>query len=486
MAARIGSANIDLLNGTLLGRIDFLPDFNIICGENGTLKTKFLQSLKDGRFNSIDGQPRILAISPKRNSERRALETVFNFMRQNNRSYDTFIGEAGGQQLNDRTYSNYPSIGELFIYLFEKKCRDGQSATDHMASVEVEFNQVIAAVFPEYKLIAEWDATQGRPQIQVSKRGTITVPLQELSLGEQEVLSLITYIYSSKDAYDTFLIDEPEVHLNWSLEEKLFYFFDCFCNKYDRQIVVVTHSRAAFLPAFLPKVNFFVWNDQNRVIPVKNINNEQRRRIAGEAIAMLSLGADRARTVFVEDSAHEKVISSLAAILDADIVITQCGNKSNVRALYKRSLADGGWESALFIEDGDNEGPPDFAGEKFIHLQKYCIENYLLDVDIISEEFDVSLDYSSKIICESIIQNKEKVLGKNKFLDFLIDQLKVDDLNAERISKFDASCILPSVASKLGMALDDYINRYISQAKKAGRLSHVMPVEIVDWIISSE
>jgi hypothetical protein len=483
MQTFIQRADLNVLEGRLSGSIEFAPGLNIVCGENGTLKTKLLQSLKGNLFVSSNPQrpPRIQAISPKRNSERRTWDAALQFVRQNNRSYDTFVGEAEGQPLNDHTFSNYPSLGELFLYIFDKKCRDGQAPITHMRDVEREFNETISRVFPEYRLVAEWTA-QGRPSVQVEKRGTMLVPIHLLSLGEQEVLALIANIYAARDAHDVFLIDEPEVHLNWSLEERLFGFFDFFCATYQRQIVAVTHSRAVFLPQFIKKVTFLVWTPESRVVPTKEISPEQRRRIAGEAISVLHLGGSAAPSAYVEDTAHETIIRRVAEKLGVVLSVAVCGNKSNVRSLYKRLKMDDGLDKTVFVEDGDGEGAPPFAGESFVHLDKYCFENYLLDSRVAAHAFAISEDEFRSLILGKISLKRSEVLGRNKFLEFLLAQLRQEHLTEDLLSKLDASVVVPSIAASFGLTFEDYVERYVNSANALGLLGEVFPADLLGKI----
>ncbi len=484
MNARIDYAEIDILNGTLAGRIEFSPGLNIICGENGTLKTKLLQSLKSEQyFTYSPTRPVIQAISPKRNSERRAVDAAIQFMRQNNRTYETYIGEASGQQVNDRTFSNYPSLGELFFYLYDRKGSDGETPPiQHMEAVQNEFNEVISEVFPEYLLVAEWSIAHARPQIQIRKKGATLVQLQDLSLGEQEVLSLVTNIYASKDRYDTFLIDEPEVHLNWSLEERLFGFLDSFCDKYEKQIISVTHSRAVFLPRFISKVTFLVWNEQQRVVPTREISAEQRRRIAGEAISVLRLGDTSMPTIFLEDAAHAVVVNVLATVIGAEIAVAECGTKSNVRSLYKRAKLDGGWNKSLFMEDGDNEGAPKFADENFLHLDKYSIENYLLDVRVITERFGITESDVQQMIYDCVAAQRDSILGKNRFLEFLWSQMRPEHMTPALLGKLDASLIIANFAKKFDKTYQEYVEGYVESAHGMQLLDDCFPQTLVRWL----
>ena len=64
-----------------------------------------------------------------------------------------------------------------------------------------------------------------------------------LSSGEKEVVDLLLDLYLRQDAYDdtVFLIDEPELHLNTSIQRKLLHEIDRLVGK-DCQVWVATHS----------------------------------------------------------------------------------------------------------------------------------------------------------------------------------------------------------------------------------------------------
>lgn len=488
MPSYVDVATVNILNGLLAATIPFRPGLNIIGGENGTLKTKLLQEIRAGRFRpnaTAPAPPRIQAISPKRNSERRAVEAIIQTMRQQSKTFDTYIRERGGVQINDTTFENYPSLGELFFFVFEYRCRDGGPQREHMSSVTADFNRVIQNVFPEYQLASQWDAASGMPRLRLLKRGENEVPLEALSLGEIEVLSLITNLYASRDAYDVYLIDEPEVHLNWHLEDRLFSFLDAFCDNHEKQVIVATHSRAIFKPKLLPKAIFLFWNDEGRVSWGTDISPETRVRIAGEAIDIIHLGEFPSPTFFVEDSAHEVVVGALSSALNANVAVSACGNSPNVRSIYKRSLADGGWPNAYFLEDGDNEGSPYPSDHRFIHLPKYCIQNHLLDLDVAASVTGTPTSDLRRAIFNTVLANKDKVLGRNKFLDFLIDQLQPDDLTDTRLAKLDASLIMADLLRELDLTFDDYLHRYIEGCIRQDKLRTVFPEALIAAITAA-
>jgi predicted ATPase len=489
MATFVAAADVNILNGLLAGVIPFQKGLNIIVGENGTLKTKLLQEIKSGHFRASEGAPallRIQAISPKRNSERRTAETLIQTLRQQNKTFDAYIQERGGAQIVDATFQNYPSLGELFFFVFERRSRDGGSQKDHMDSVTADLNSVMQEVFPDYKLMADWSTAMGAPRLRVFKRGSIEVPIDALSLGEQEVLSLITNLYASRESYDVYLIDEPEVHLNWHLEDRLFEYFDNFADRYGKQIIVATHSRAIFTERLLPKAIFLYWNAEGRIQFGKEIPSDQRRRIAGEAIEIIKIGQLPSRTFFVEDDEHAAVIKAISTTLNSQVGIVQCGNAPNVRSLFRQSKTGGEWAAAYFLEDGDNENTP-FPGEPhFIHLSKYAIENFLLDFEIASSVTGKTQQEIREIILQAILANRDKILGKTKFLDFLIDNLRIEHLIPERLARLDASLIIQHYLRVLGLTFDEYLERYVSEAKRRNALATVFPPEIIAAIQEKE
>lgn len=224
MSAYITTAQINIQAGCLSGEVKFLPGLNFISGENGTLKTKLLRFLRSSApLNWSKGQSgRIQAISPRRNAVRRASAQILDQLRRENIKLDSINERA----LNDASFESYPALGDLFFVVYDDLCKDGGSQIEKMRDTEAAFNEVITRIFSQYRLVSRWNYNTGSPEIEILKNGIISVPLEGLSLGEQEALSLALNIYCSRHRYDVFLIDEPEVHLNWNLEERLFDFFN--------------------------------------------------------------------------------------------------------------------------------------------------------------------------------------------------------------------------------------------------------------------
>jgi ABC-type dipeptide/oligopeptide/nickel transport system ATPase subunit len=436
MANYIESADVNILNGLFVESVTLSSRLNFISGENGTFKTKFLQHLKGGQVKLHEpGQPcRIQAISPKRNAERRTFQAIFQQFRQKNMKLEALINE---RSINDQTFDNYPSLGDLFYVVYDDLCKDGGNQKEKMAETARQFNTVIQSLFGHYELISEWNSQEGRPTMELLKNKSNRVPLEGLSLGEQEILSLVANFYTSRDRYDVFLVDEPEVHLNWHLEEALFQYLDDFCETHKKQMVVVTHSRAVFKERFLP---------------------------------------------FVEDQAHEEVIRVIADVLSVDVSVSKCGNSANVRSLYRQSQKQSGWGNTFYLEDGDNEGNPFPSDPNFVHLSKYCIENYLLDCHVAAKITGKTEQELRQIILTAIVANRAAILQKNKFFEFLVDSLAIEHITEERVAKLDASVIMSDYLDKVGMAFVEYTQAYVRQCQEGGSLHSSLPKQVVEII----
>lgn len=488
MANHIASANLNILNGLLHGAMEFTPGLNIISGENGTLKTQLLQALRGGAaISSETGVPlRMQTFSPKRNSERRATESILQYFRQNNRTWEANLNERVGAQINVSGFDNYPSLGDLYYLIFEHRCKDGADRRSHMSAVTTDFNEVIQAVFSQYQVKSVWDENLGAPRISMTKNLNIEFPIEGLSMGEQEVLSLILSIKTSHEKVDVYLIDEPEVHLNWHLEERLFTFLDNFCSNSNKQAIVVTHSRTIFKPRFFPKAQFLRWGQDQRVTWGRDLTTQQRSRLAGDAIEIVALGDFSKPTIFVEDSSHADVVGALASFMGTSVSVSQCGNATNVKSLYKYQISHGRWANAFFLIDGDNQGNP-YPGDKhFIHLPYYCIENMMLDPETLAKVSGRSIDGVRLEILGACNANRKAIFQKNKFFEFLADSLTADHMTFDRLRSFDGSVIIADVITALGLStMVDALPKYLQAAQEIQRLQDLVPSQLKAAILTA-
>jgi predicted ATPase len=471
--------SVNLFDGAFVQNVVFSDGLNIISGINGAGKTNFLRYVKQNigscRFEGEPfGQHQIVAINPKRNSQRKTVEAVLQEFRQNNRNFDQMSSERLQAQFDDNSFHNYASISELFYAIFDRETKDGTDRTVKMQEITKQFNDVLSSVFSEYEVVSNWDPLRGVPEISIVKNGSSTIPLMGLSTGEQEVFSLILNMHFLKGQTRLFLIDEPELHLNWHLEEKLFDFFLNLTNEQNSQMIVATHSRTIFKKKFIERVQYFSWEDA-KIVVRKDLPIEQKRNIAGEAIEIIKLGDFSRPTFFVEDSSHEEFLLALFRKMGKELTVTQSGNSVNVKSLFKLSKKDGGWLNSYFMVDGDGQGNQFPAEKSFIHLDKYCIENYYLSLKVAPKVLGTTSTKFKATLVRAIQARGSEILKTNKYLAFLLDRLKSSDITQESLDLFDGSVLLSFVLDELGVARTKFVSDMIDYWVGSNRLNSFIP-----------
>lgn len=471
----IKSLPVNLFGGIFNTTINFSNGLNIISGVNGTGKTQVLQQLKSNtgivsEEGKSSGNLAIFAISPKRNTEKQAIDSIFQQVKTQNKTIQTFLNNVKAFQIKDTGFENYPSFAELFIQEYDILMQDGITGYDISINLTTEkFNEVLRQVFPDYQIEAKWipgetDAV-GKLDLKVKKYATSPITIDQLSTGEREVFALLFCIFVSRDKEDVYLIDEPEIHLNWDLEKGLFDFFTWFCEKFSKQIIVVTHSRIIFSPEFYNKTQFFVW-ENNNIVCRKEITEQQKSSIAGEISNIVNVIGFKKQTFFVEDEKHKAFVSNLAKILNKEVEVIVCRNKSNVKTMFEL-LRDSHPSNVHFLVDGDNEGP-EIVDANFISLQKYCIENYLFDSYLLSKVFSTTEEaVKSKIVDCVKGLNHSTLLVYKKLADY------VSPFPFEVLDALDGSKISNKLAGQFNKTVDEIIEPYITLAQSEGKLDTI-------------
>lgn len=479
----------ELFGGTINQEILFTNGLNIISGENGTGKTRLLTSLKTDSFLASNSQGftnanqvKIIAFSPKRNSVRKTVENAFTEFRQQNRRYENIINEYVNRAIQDINFENYPPFGELFAGYFDYLDRKGGDRKKVVTKIKNEFNSVLKRILLNYEIEAVWDESNGYPTVYIKKNG-VSITLSDLSLGEQEILSLIFNLYMSRNESDIFLIDEPEVHLNWSLEMTLFNFLNDFCLRYKKQIIVVTHSRVIFTKKYYSKSQFLVW-ENGSIVCKKEIDDILKGKLAGEAVSLTQVVKLSKKTFFVEDLTHKEVVKKVAEALNKDVDVIECDNKTNVLSLLKMVGSKPEYKLAYFLIDGDNEGNPFPKEDKLIYLSKYCMECYLMDLKTLAKTFNDTEANIKSAILKIIQSNKKDILKHYNFLDFVIGQLKESDITDNLLTNFDCSKILFPLLKKYKLQFHDFLEQYVNELNVSNKLQTIFEKKLIEKIQS--
>ncbi len=193
-------------------------------------------------------------------------------------------------------------------------------------------------------------------------------------------------------------------------------------------------------------------------------------------------------TFVIEDLSHVKVVQEIANCLKRDVLTLEAGNSSNVKSFFALAKSQGKLANSYFLVDGDNQAvDKSLAGEpNFIHLERYCIENYFLDFDICSAIVKKSIRKVKNALLGAIT-NSSKSLAKGKLAEFLITKLTIDDITKESLAYFDASAFMPKFAQGIGFSSkDEFIETYINYCHRNSKLGRILPPRLVKAIRSAK
>jgi len=496
--AFIKSININLFNGKFNQIIEFGLDLNIISGVNGTGKTKVLQLLKQGKNVIIEpkdfqfSQLKILALSPKRNAEKRAKDSLLSIIRTTDLPKKT--QEQINKQIRDDVYDSYPSFAEL-LHLKFNDLRSKEFNSKPQKNILEEFTneinkEILSKILPDYRLEISWIKEENSLEIKVYKESSADyLNLLDLSTGEQELLSLTFNIYLMKDVVDVYLIDEPEIHLNWTLEENLFKFLNEFSKKFKKQIIISTHSRIIFDPDFKDKAIYLIWKN-GKIEQGKSVPEEYKIKIAGETLKFLPYLELKEPTIIVEDNEHEIFLRTLIEIYGKDpnsIKIIKVNSSTIVETLYQKILSqvpriEEEFFDAYWLVDGDNKGRS--SEGKFIRLKKYSIESYFLNFEILSELYNASIEDIKREIIDILKLRIDKVVADNKNKPFIVKTLKenLNDLSQESLDKLDCSEIFKEFLQRKNEKLERFMQKYLLKARELNILETLIDQEIFELI----
>ena len=147
----------------------------------------------------------------------------------------------------------------------------------------------------------------------------------------------------------------------------------------------MTHSRVVFLDQYKGKTQFFERQGQNIVISDKP-SEDLIRQIAGDTVQLLQGITAKTKLVYVEDNAAKIILDSICKKQGLDVDVEIAGDCQKVKNLSK-AFKNRQIENVYFLIDGDNK-PLTTLEKVDLHkntyqLSKYCIENYLLDQNLL-------------------------------------------------------------------------------------------------------
>lgn len=372
--------------------LDFSSGLNLLAGRNGAYKTKILEHLIKNKANRS-----VYGFSPQRNTMAQELKQAVQQIDTKQKTKESLLAQfETSSKILPSGFTEYPSLPELFSIQAKGMYEPINNEVTKKEAFEIvakEFNEILSNIFTDIKIVVE--ETQG--DILVEKYGQ-RFSVAQLSTGEREVIGLVINLEYLRETHDIFLIDEPEIHLNWSLEKALFKYLNMFSTKYSKQIIAATHSRIVFDKDFIGKTSFLFYD--GGILKVENKPSEDVvADLAGEAVQyidsfILDWNSTTQKTFFVEDDTQKSVVE---ALFDSCHVINCDGKEkviSIINLLNRMSDTERCKYYGLVDSDNNNNRPV----ENLIILSKCSVENYFLNPVILSMVLNLnSRDIESKI-----------------------------------------------------------------------------------------
>jgi hypothetical protein len=351
-----------------------------------------------------------------------------------------------------------------------EKVVDKQNKTREESTkiVQEEFQNLLQRLFVEYQINLSWNIGSRKYESSIKKYQD-ELAFNQLSSGENALISLIFAVYYSKDSFQGFLIDEPEVHLNWQLEEKLFEFFDWFSKEYNKQLIIVTHSRACFVKPFSESTQFFIW-ENNKIVIKQKPDDSLLSALSGDIVKIIGGITAEDKIVYVEDTRQKQILEKLSQLKSKDVEVVELGTCEKVK-LQAKAFKKLNITNVFFLIDGDNK--PLTSTDKaalhpnLIQLQKYSIENYFLDQDILSV---IDLSNPKKPISGELLLAVKEVSAQN-FVAVKTLLTGETSLTKEVLDRLDASAFIKNLSRNLGFNDDKvFMEKYIDEAQIQGKI----------------
>lgn len=459
--------------------IEFTQWFTVLSGENGTGKSTVLRKIKESRPD------RTFLYNPKRNSERKAVLQVYEQIEREGRRKTTLAANKLSKAFDDNTFELYSSFPEIVAsdFLERLKTSGGDlNPNQIIGSLKKEYGGLVKLVFPSYRIV-DWRYQDGAPYFRLRKFNKYVLETQQLSTGEQEILSLVFNTYFFKDSYDILLIDEPEIHLNWALEDRLFQFLKRFALRSKKQIIVTTHSRVIFDESFKDNCVFLYFDSNRRVVVSRDIPESARKEISGDIMKFV-VSKEDVKTIFVEDNFHKVVVEQLGNLLsfNKDFNVQIMSGKVAIKSLYggiSQRPVRGIFKNAYFLVDGDREKDPHQADVRYVHLAKYCLESYFLNFRIISNITNKPMNTIKQIVCSAI--NKEKQKSAKDGQIYLRGTIQPIMLRQKDFDRFDCTSILERTINNLHYTKIEFVSDYLTYLKDKRRLYKFFDKKLIDF-----
>jgi len=429
--------------------VENLSDVVVLAGRNGVGKTRLLQAIINGFQNPVGQVNTQFIIEATSDEERKrwgknVLNTALpadaqllmstlhenRFRRNWNGSVINIESDRSIQQVTpykfsfDATDPDKEQIGWNFMFgglksrhqdtlhsifrkvhshrnkissLAEKLMRKGEvtmelNFPDPLEKFKHAFRQLLA---PKELL----DADLNSQQLKYLSNGQELL-LNTLSSGEREVINIVFDFILRNPSNCIIFFDEPEIHLHPELSYKLIQTLTTLGD--NNQFIFCTHSPEIITASLEHSVVFVAPpknKETNQAVTVSEDDETNRAlKLLGQSVGVIALGK---KIVLIEGEHSSLDKQTYGAILKdrfPELVLVPSGGKGLINSfsvLVKEVLEKSIWGVEFFmlcdrdvipISKGESDSA-DIHNERFRIINKYHLENYFLDANVLSRIF---------------------------------------------------------------------------------------------------
>lgn len=321
---------------------------------------------------------------------------LFNWKNKTQPNYFNNISYTQTTQQYEDMYDYLVEQGYHYVYnlgLHHKNLNNG------IASQEPEdplkpYNKLLGEVFHGYSFI---DATAEDLALKVKLPTGNIIPFQDMSSGEKEVFFILSFFIRNDISGSVIVIDEPELHLHPELARKLIQLMRAI--KPQNQIWCATHS-AELVDEAGRERTFFLrqTDDRTRAECIPATKEGAEILILRDMFGYSGYVGISKKIIFsegLESSADRKTFANIFKNVSREIKIIPSGSYTNLYRINAAilSLLESDFARCQFylIRDRDYLGQESVekhrakSPDRLFVLNRYHIENYLLDEVLVSE-----------------------------------------------------------------------------------------------------
>lgn len=299
------------------------------------------------------------------------------------------------------------------------------SGTDSANEQKEVFRSIFSSLLKGKNLVAAEINKFGQATVMIQDEGsTVPFDIDSMSSGEKGLILTFLLIARTVQEGGLVLLDEPELHLNSGVCKNLLEFLmDEYVKKLNLQVILCTHS-AEIMSTALRREDCRVFN-MRRDGPISLIRRSDHLQ-AAQVLKLLGTSEIESllfdAVVFVEGPDDVELLEFAFRDFLSRLKFRELAGRGEVEKYIRLLIEadkDGRAENTkFFIFDRDNK-PADLVSTATVKLRqwdRYCLENYLIEPDILHDT--ITLDLKPKNWPDNLAD------AKAMFLDIARKQLR--------------------------------------------------------------